>query len=81
MSEQLTVLVTGATGNQGGAVANALLERGHKVRALTRNPGSTLSGRLAERGAKPIQGDLDNIESVSRALQGVDSFYLTLLQH
>ena len=33
-----TILVTGATGAQGGALVPRLLERGLKVRALTRNP-------------------------------------------
>lgn len=36
MSRSITVLVTGATGKQGGAVARALLKKGHEVRALTR---------------------------------------------
>ena len=36
-------LVTGATGKQGGAVVEALLTRGHQVRALTRNPASPSS--------------------------------------
>ena len=35
---KLTILVTGATGNQGGSVAAALMARGHAVRALTRRP-------------------------------------------
>ena len=76
MEEQLTVLVTGATGNQGGAVTRALLNRGHKVRALTRNTGSASSRKLADRGAEPVQGNLDDMQSVARALQGVDAFYL-----
>ena len=36
MTQKLTVVVTGSTGKQGGAVARGLLERGHKVRAVTR---------------------------------------------
>jgi len=38
MAQKLTVVVTGTTGNQGGAVARGLLDRGHKVRAVTRDP-------------------------------------------
>ncbi len=38
MVQQLTVVVTGSTGKQGGAVVRGLLERGHKVRAVTRDP-------------------------------------------
>lgn len=38
MVESLKVLVVGATGNQGGAVAGLLLGKGHQVRGLTRTP-------------------------------------------
>ena len=76
MTKNLTVLVAGATGNQGGAVANALLKRGHKVRALTRNEESSAAKRLAERGAEIVRANLDDIKSVTRAMQGVDTFYL-----
>ena len=76
MDKQLTVLVTGATGNQGGAVASALLARGHQVRGLTRNTGSPSSKKLAALGAEPVQANLDDVESLSRALQSVDTFYL-----
>ncbi len=41
MAQELTVVVTGSTGKQGGAVARGLLERGHKVRAVTRDPNSS----------------------------------------
>jgi len=44
MSTKRSVLVTGATGQQGGAVARALLSRGHRVKALTRKPIATLHG-------------------------------------
>ena len=42
MNDAKTVLVTGATGQQGGALARLLLERGQRVRALTRKPDSCL---------------------------------------
>jgi uncharacterized protein YbjT (DUF2867 family) len=44
MSTKRSVLVTGATGQQGGAVARALLSRGHRVEALTRKPDSDVRG-------------------------------------
>lgn len=72
----LTVLVAGATGNQGGAVARALLERGHKVRALTRNVDSTRSVALRSLGAEMVAGDMNNADSIRAALEGADSFYL-----
>jgi uncharacterized protein YbjT (DUF2867 family) len=76
MAKSLEVLVTGATGQQGGLVARMLLERGHKVRALTRNPSSPKAQELAQRGATLFQGDLEDRASLERALEGVDSLFL-----
>ncbi len=76
MTMKLTVLVSGATGNQGGAVTQALLASGHKVRALTRNTESSRARRLADQGVELMQGNLDDAKSIGRALQGTDSFYL-----
>lgn len=45
------ILVMGATGQQGGAVAGVLLSAGHKVRAMTRNTTSDAARALAEAGA------------------------------
>lgn len=64
------ILVTGATGNQGGAVARHLLSRGHKVRALTRKPESEAARTLSRLGAAVLQGDLDDPASLERALDG-----------
>ena len=76
MTKKLSVLVSGATGNQGGAVTQALLASGHKVRALTRNTESSRARQLADQGVELIQGNLDDAKSLGRALQGTDSFYL-----
>ena len=76
MAAKFTVLVSGATGNQGGAVALALLASGHKVRALTRNTESSRARQLADQGVELMQGNLDDVDSVNLALQGIDSFYL-----
>jgi uncharacterized protein YbjT (DUF2867 family) len=70
MAEKHLVLVTGATGSQGGAVARHLLESGFRVRALTRKPGSDAAKALAKRGAEVVQGDLDDAASLERALVG-----------
>jgi len=49
------ILVLGATGGQGGAVADALLARDTQVRAMVRRPGQPAVRRLAERGVRFIQ--------------------------
>jgi len=65
------ILVTGATGQQGGAVAHELLEAGYRVRAMTRKPESDKAKALAVAGAEIVQGDLDDAASLERALEGV----------
>src|SRR5207244_13620694 len=64
------ILVTGASGHQGGAVARELLGRGHRVRAMTRKPDSDAAQVLAGLGAEIVKGDLDDAESLKRAIQG-----------
>jgi uncharacterized protein YbjT (DUF2867 family) len=65
------VLVTGATGNQGGAVVDALLRTGAwAVRALTRDPAGRAARTLAERGVVIAAGDMDDVESLKEALSG-----------
>jgi uncharacterized protein YbjT (DUF2867 family) len=66
-----TILVTGATGQQGGAVARQLLKQpSFAVLALTRNPAKPAARALAQMGAEIIQGDLDDAGSIRRGLQG-----------
>jgi len=65
------ILVTGATGQQGGAVARHLLRQpGFSVRALTRNSAKPVARALAQAGAEIFQGNLDDPASVKQALQG-----------
>lgn len=64
------ILVTGATGQQGGATARELLAAGHKVRAMTRKPDGAAARTLAKLGAEVVQGDLDDGASVEAALSG-----------
>ena len=64
------VLVTGATGQQGGAVADELLKAGHKVRAMTRKPDGPAARALAARGAEVVAGDLDDTASLERSHRG-----------
>ena len=75
MSERLNVLVVGATGQQGGSVARVLLSRGHVVRAFTRSDASPAARQLQELGAELAVGDNEDLESVIRAAQGMDSAY------
>ena len=68
MSTKRSVLVAGATGQQGGAVARQLLSRGHKVRALTRKPQGEAAKALASSGAEVVPGDLDDVGSLQSEL-------------
>lgn len=70
MADSKTVLVSGATGQQGGAVARELLAHGHRVRAMTRKPQASQAQSLARLGAELVQGDLDDEASISKALAG-----------
>lgn len=65
------VLVTGAAGHQGGAVARCLLERNFLVRAFVRHPDKPGAKELAERGAEVVQGDFEDRTSLDRAMTGV----------
>ena len=70
-AERPLVLVTGATGAQGGSVARHLLRRGwFAVRALTRNPDSNAARELRSLGAEPVRGDLCDVESLRAAMAG-----------
>ncbi|TQM80994.1 uncharacterized protein YbjT (DUF2867 family) [Saccharothrix saharensis] len=69
------ILVTGATGAQGGAVTRALLARGHRVRALTRAPHSVAAQELHRLGADVVPGDYDDPASLRTALHGVRAVF------
>lgn len=70
-----TILVTGATGKQGGAVARGLIKRGHTVRALTRKPDGAAAKALAEAGARIVVGALEDRASLDRATAGADAVF------
>jgi uncharacterized protein YbjT (DUF2867 family) len=71
----MKILITGATGQQGGAVARELLEHGHDVRGLTRSPASAAAEALASLGVELVTGDFDDAGSLERAAQGVDAVF------
>jgi uncharacterized protein YbjT (DUF2867 family) len=71
MNSSGPVAVVGATGQQGSATVEALLDRGISVRALTRNTDGAPARVLAERGVEVVAADLEVPESVRRAFEGV----------
>lgn len=76
VANQRTILVTGATGQQGGSLARLLLQKEHKVYALTRNAQSSSAQDLRNRGANIMKGDLDDSDSLEHAVKDVESVFL-----
>ncbi|MGE0865528.1 MAG: NmrA/HSCARG family protein [Vicinamibacterales bacterium] len=74
MAERI-ILISGATGQQGGATARALAGKGFKIRALTRNPDSEAARAIAATGAELVKGDLDDEASLKAALAGAWGAY------
>lgn len=73
MAGKKIIAVAGATGAQGGGLARAILQDPtgeFAVRALTRNVGSEKAQALAALGAEVVHADLDDVESLVRALDG-----------
>jgi uncharacterized protein YbjT (DUF2867 family) len=64
------VVVLGATGRQGGAVARHLLAGGWRVRAVTRTPGSTAAQALTAAGAEVVRADMADPAGLRIALAG-----------
>ncbi|WP_280381138.1 NmrA/HSCARG family protein [Nocardia wallacei] len=75
MTADKAVLVLGATGNQGGAVARALLGTGRRVRAFVRDPHTPAAAELARLGAELAVGDLDRPQSVRVAARDVHGIF------
>ncbi|WP_084478846.1 NmrA/HSCARG family protein [Nocardia jejuensis] len=69
------VLVTGATGKQGGATARGLLAAGRSVRALVRDPESAAAQQLTAAGAELVVGDFDRPDSLVAAVAGVGAVF------
>jgi uncharacterized protein YbjT (DUF2867 family) len=76
VDSQRKILVTGATGQQGGSLARLLLQKKYKVYALTRNTQSSAAQDLRNTGAKILKGDLDDSGSLKRAVKDVESIFL-----
>ena len=75
MGKKLAVVVTGATGQQGGAVVKSLLERGHEVRAVTRGTDFEKTRELANAGVTVVRASLEDTASLTKALEGATSLF------
>jgi uncharacterized protein YbjT (DUF2867 family) len=74
-SDQL-ILITGATGHQGGATIRHLAKQGgFRLRAMTRKPGGDAANALVKLGVEVVAGDLDDAASLERALAGAWGVY------
>ncbi|EKZ5285505.1 NmrA/HSCARG family protein [Klebsiella aerogenes] len=70
MNNSSLILVFGATGQQGGSVARALINKGWPVRVMVRNPSSPASLALRDAGAELVAGNFDDIEVMRGAMTG-----------
>lgn len=72
------VLVTGATGTQGGAVVDALLSGEHgewEVHGLTRDADSDAAAALAQRGVTVVEGNMTDEKRMRECCEGMDAVY------
>src|ERR671917_96984 len=76
MSDSLSVLVTGATGQQGGALAQVLLDKGHRVRAFVRRPDSPEAKELERLGARLAEGNFEEPSTIEDAAKGMDAVFI-----
>lgn len=75
MTTPKTIFVTGATGNQGGAVADSLIKNGFRIKILTRKPDSARAQNLQKQNAELIKGDLDDLSTFRNHLKDVDGIF------
>ena len=68
----MTVLITGATGQVGNAIARRLADDGVEVRALVRSPERA---QVLPAGVQPVFGDVTDAPSVRAALEGCATVY------
>jgi len=72
-----TIVIFGATGSQGGAIAAEFLKSGSSINvlAVTRNVDSDKSRALAEAGANLVQSDMNDLDSLKEAVRGADFIF------
>lgn len=70
------ILVIGASGFVGKRLALGLLQDGHSVRCLARNPSRVED--LAKAGGEVVQGDMTDLPSVQRAMESIEAAYISV---
>lgn len=75
MSSKPLLTIFGATGNQGGSVIDAVLERPelkekYSLRGITRDPSSGKSKALSDQGVEMVRGDLNKPDELREAVKG-----------
>ena len=79
MPSKKIIAIFGATGAQGGGLARAILHDSNSefaVRAITRDPASDKAKELSKMGAEVVAADVDDPESMTKALEGAYGAYL-----
>lgn len=77
MTDKKTIVVLGATGNQGGSVVNTLLRDSKwNIRGVTRNINSEKAKKLASRGVEVVAADLNDRESLDAAFAGAQAIFI-----
>lgn len=75
LNKSKLILVTGATGLQGGAVAKEALEQGFNVRILVRDENAPKAQKLIQMGAEVAVGNFDDLTSLEEAMKDVDTVF------
>ena len=78
MQQDKIIFVTGATGKQGSAAVESLINNGFTVKALTRNPDSAAAQKLKNLGAQIVIGNLDDTNSYRDQLRDVHGIFCVL---
>ena len=73
-----TITVIGATGQQGGAVIDALLKHRIPIRAVTRNPNGDKARALVQRGVEVVRAYLEDVDSVRAAFDGAAAAFVMI---
>ncbi|CAM4069263.1 NmrA/HSCARG family protein [Staphylococcus schweitzeri] len=69
------LLITGATGTQGGAVISEAIKHGYIIRALVRDKTSDSAKTLKNYGIEIVEGDFDDLNSLEKAMNNMDGVF------